>query len=492
MGKRSSILVDLVRLVVPFAVLGLGYVGMQALGEAEKPKPEIQSDTALAVQTAEVREHDGAFDIIVDGAVVPFRQVDIPAEVDGRIVIKNPECRSGRFVTEGMELASIDDRDYKLEVTRLEQQLAQQDAAIAETDVEMQNNLASVALAEEEVRSQQVEIVRYEGLVADGASPETRLEEQRRSERSARIQLQTLQNQGALFAAVRRRLITSRGLNEIELQEAQLNLDRTRITVPEGLNGTIIEDNIELHSYVRAGDVLMRMTDSSKAEVRCSLRVDQLYWLWTQDSARAQANLNPDLIYEAPRTPVSVSFSVAGATYEWDGILDRYEGNGLDPRTRTVPCRVLVENPRGSQRVSFSATSDPIPPPSLVTGMFVEVSVHVKTEVPLVAMPERALRPGNRVWLVRDGKLEVETVEVVQVVNDEVLLREDTSPIKLGDRVVVSPLSAPFPGMPVTENDDETLDPTEHPAETSGPEQTASDDVPAAQAASAAEESTAE
>ncbi len=485
MGKRTPFLVDLLRLVLPFAVLGLGYWGMQALGEAVKPKPETASESELVVETASVRKHNGEFDIVVDGAVVPFRQVDIPAEVDGQIVVKNPECRSGRFVTEGMELITIESEDFELEVTRLEQQIAQQEAAIAETDVEIQNNLASVALAQEEVDSQQAEVVRYEGLVASGASPETRLEEQRRSERSARIQLQTLRNQGALFAAVRLRLLTLRGLHEIELQSAQLDLDRTRITVPEGLNGTIIDDNVELHSYVRAGDVLMRMADSSKAEVRCSMRVEQLYWLWTQDSARAQANLNPDLIYEAPRTPVSVSFSVAGAKYEWDGILDRYEGNGLDPRTRTVPCRVLVENPRGSQRVSVSATSDPIPPPSLVTGMFVSVSVHTQTEIPLLAMPERALRPGNRVWLVRDGKLEVEEVEVVQVVNDEVLLREDTSPIKIGDRVVVSPLSAPFPGMTVAETADETL-------EAGDSDGTSADDFSAAEAAAALEESTPE
>jgi multidrug efflux pump subunit AcrA (membrane-fusion protein) len=372
-------------------------------------------------------------------------------EVDGQIVAKNPECRSGRFVTEGMELVTIEKRDYELEVLRLEQQIAQQDAAIAETDVEIQNNLASIALAEEEVASQQTEVARFEGLVADGAAPETRLEEQRSAERSARIQLQTLENQGALFAAVRHRLVTSRELNVIELQKAQLDLDRTRITVPPGLNGVILEDNVELNSYVRAGDVLIRIIDTSRAEVRCSMRVDQLYWLWTQDAVKVEAQQNPDLIYEAPKTPVTVSFTVAGANYQWAGVLDRYEGGGLDPRSRTVPCRVLVENPRGSRRASVSSTSDSIPPPSLVSGMFVEVSVHTNTEVPLLALPERALRPGNRVWLIRDGKLAVETVEVVQTIEDQVLLREDSSPLKVGDRVVVSPLSAPYPGMEVTE-----------------------------------------
>ncbi len=482
MGKRTPILVDILRLVLPFVVIGLGYWGMQALGEAKNPvRPSGHGEHEAIVKVDLVTAHNGEFDIVVDGGVVPFRQVDIPAEVEGQIVVKNPNCQAGRYVTEGMELFSIDSRDFELEVTRLEQQLAQQDAAIAETEVEIQNNLASVALAEEEVQSQQNEVARYQGLVTEGASAETRLQEQMRTERAARIQLQTLQNQGLLLAAVRYRLETSRGLNEIQLEQAQLKLDRTRITVPAGLNGTIIEDNIELHSYVREGDVLIRITDSSRAEVRCSLQIDQLYWLWTQDSTRAMAYQNPDLIHEAPQTEVTVSFSVAGSTYEWDGVLSRYEGTGLDPRSRTVPCRVLVDNPRGSRRVSTSTVSDPIPPPSLVTGMFVQISVHTKTEVPLVSLPERALRPGNRVWLVRDGQLAVEHVEVVQVVGDEILLREDSSPIRAGDHVVVSPLSSPYPGMPVAEQ-----------LVSADEDEAAIDEIQSAQATLEAEESTAE
>lgn len=465
MAKRSSILLDIVRLVLPLAVIGLGVWGMQLLGTAQQPaQGDADGSSAALVETALVTDHNGEFDIVVDGAVVPYRQVDIPAEVDGQIAEKNPDARAGRFVTGGMELIQIESRDYDLEVARIEQEIIQQDAAIAEARIEIENNLASVALAEEEVASQANEVVRYEGLVASGAAPETRLEEQRQSERQARIQLQTLTNQGALYNAVLHRLQTARQLNEIELERAQLDLERTTIKVPDGLNGIILEDNVELHSYVRAGDVLMRIVDSAHAEVRCSMRVDQLYWLWTQDATRSQALTNPNLIYEAPQTSVSVSFSVAGATYEWDGVLSRYEGSGLDPRSRTVPCRVLVEDPRGSRRVSHSPTSDPIPPPSLVSGMFVQVSVHTQTEVPLIAIPEQSLRPGNRVWLVRDGKLAVEEVEVVQTVDHQVLLRKDTSPLRVGDQVVVSPLSAPYPGMEValqadaSETDNSTAD----------------------------------
>jgi multidrug efflux pump subunit AcrA (membrane-fusion protein) len=169
MANRTPILVDVFRLVLPFAVLGLGFWGMMALGEAEKPPVnENQGRSSTIVETAAIVEHDGEFDIVVDGAVVPYRQVDVSAEVDGRIVAKNPDCRAGRYVTPGMELFTIDTREYELEVSRLEQQLAQQDASIAETEVEIENNDASVALADEEVQSLQAEVARYEGLLANG------------------------------------------------------------------------------------------------------------------------------------------------------------------------------------------------------------------------------------------------------------------------------------------------------------------------------------
>jgi hypothetical protein len=42
--------------------------------------------------------------------------------------------------------------------------------------------------------------------------------------------------------------------------------------------------------------------------------------------------------YALPPTPVTVEFQVAGREkqiYAWEGVLNRYEGSGIDPQSRT-------------------------------------------------------------------------------------------------------------------------------------------------------------
>ncbi|EDL56829.1 hypothetical protein PM8797T_01559 [Gimesia maris DSM 8797] len=59
------------------------------------------------------------------------------------------------------------------------------------------------------------------------------------------------------------------------------------------------------------------------------------------------------------------------------------------------------------------------------------------------------------VWVVRDGKLHSETVRVVDMSGDQLLVEQGASGLKPGDRVVVSPLSTADEGMLVSEGDTE-------------------------------------
>jgi hypothetical protein len=124
----------------------------------------------------------------------------------------------------------------------------------------------------------------------------------------------------------------------------------------------------------------------------------------------------------------------------------------LDEKTRTVPCRVIVEDPRAVQCVgqaeSAAATQGP---PALVRGMYVSVQLHAQPAVGLVGVPERALRPGDVVWLVRDGKLAIQRVQVADTVNERVLLHAAESGVAHGDRVIVSPVAVVRDGMEVRE-----------------------------------------
>ncbi|MBI2480271.1 MAG: hypothetical protein HYV60_17050, partial [Planctomycetia bacterium] len=131
---------------------------------------------------------------------------------------------------------------------------------------------------------------------------------------------------------------------------------------------------------------------------------------------------------------------------------------GLDEATRTVPCRVRVDNPRQVKVVSRRQETRPEArgetslsggPPALVRGMFVTVTFHVDQPSPLLLIPERAVQPGKAVWIVNDGRLEekvsLELIELIQVRDDAGeeqscwLVEASATGLAAGDRVVVPP-----------------------------------------------------
>jgi len=148
-----------------------------------------------------------------------------------------------------------------------------------------------------------------------------------------------------------------------------------------------------------------------------------------------------------------VQYELGGRRYQWQGVLSRFDGIGVDERTRTVPCRVLVANPRDVQILkSGEGTSNVVGPPALVRGMFVTVSVHAKPGTALLEVPQRAVHPGNTVWQVVDGKLSIRKIRVADSTDDLVLVYSDASGLQPGMKLVSSPLTLATEGMAVREH----------------------------------------
>ncbi len=207
-------------------------------------------------------------------------------------------------------------------------------------------------------------------------------------------------------------------------------------------------DHVEAGTYVQPGTTLVTLEDTSAVEVRLNLRMDELNWLWRQQSP-LHVKSHPDPVsgnYQFPETKTTVVYELGGRRFTWNGLLSRFDGVGLDERTRTVPCRVFIENPRavgleGSEGL-VSDSPNITGPPALVRGMFVTVKIHAQPHANLLSLPERAIRPGNEVWIVRDGKLDRCQVQVARVTPLGVLIDADRSDLAAGDLVVTTPMAA--------------------------------------------------
>jgi len=443
------------KILLPVLILAGGIFGFKVLSQ----KPEVQAQESLEkpdplVEWVAVQPHDSGLDIETDGVVVPHREIMLSAEVSGKIVKKTDDCEAGKYVEAGTLLYEIDPRDYQLEARRLAKELAQADANLRENEVEIKNAETMVVLAEEDLTLQRKDLQRVINLSQRKVVTESNIDEARREELASRNALQTQKNLLQLQKTRRDRLMSARDLVATQLEKAQLELERTKIVAPSA--GVIIEDYLEQDDHVQSGENLVRINDSSTAEVKCGLKMEELFWVWNQTGDRYGNSeaLSVQQNYEMPETPVTVIYELMGLYFRWEGVLSRYEGTGLDIATRTIPCRVLVKDPRGL-RITDAEGRPAIynGPRAMVTGMYVTVRLHAKPTARLLSLPENAIRPGNKVWVVRDGVLSIETIRPAETLDGRVVLSASGSKIEAGDHIVTSPLAVAHQGMKVREQE---------------------------------------
>ena len=413
------------------------------------PAPRANDSAPSRPATVAAEAYRGGIVIEVDGTVVPFREVAISAEVSGRVTKKSKVCRAGNFVAQGTELLSIDPQDYDLVIDRLTKELAQADVSIEENKLEIASAEALIRLAQEDLLLQRRELQRILNLARTKIVTESDTDQARRGELASRNTLQTLASQYRIAHKRQQRIEQAKELVLSNLKKAELDRSRADVTAP--FDGVIVTDSVERDSYVQKGTPLVTIEDTSSVEVKCHLRMDELFWLWHPSGKSDSANkgaVGPQLSdiemlsneYQIPKTPATVIFQMAGREYHWKGRLSRFDGIGLDQRTRTVPCRVLVENPRSAEVfVRQGVKSVDRESPALVRGMFVTIRLDAKPQIALVRIPKSALRPGNLVFVLQGKTKQPRSVRVADLQDEWAILDAEASGLKVGDEVVAGP-----------------------------------------------------
>lgn len=398
-------IVKVSRIVIPVIILVTCTVGfLLMLAKPDEERRPLDENRPTVVEVSRVELHHGTVNIRVDGYVVPFREIDLSAEVAGRITEKADGARAGRFVTAGAMLYQIDKRDYALEVGRLKKQLEQAVVSIEELEDEIEGAERLVALAQRQFDLATAELARLEDLHERGVSTDSERDKARRDAITAENALATIENQHRLLVTRRSRLKHAQEFLSLQVEKAQHDLDRTTIVSP--VDGVIVRDSVEKDDYVNVGTPLATVEDTSAVEVKCNLQMDELYWIWDQEGASAGevVDVDPGEGYQLPPTPAKVRYRLREQDYLWKAELSRIDGVGLDERTRTVPCRVVVANPREVYTVGEDGRERPAEggPPALVRGMYVDVEIAVTPKSRLFQVPESALRPGQKhhvIWV---------------------------------------------------------------------------------------------
>jgi len=437
---------SLLQAIGPLLIVAAGAAAF-ALLSSLRARPDTNPPAAKPppVRTLVLGAPQQKFEIEVPGQVVPRREVTLAAEVAGRIVTRPEAVRAGRHVARDTLLLQLDPGDYELAIQTAQLQIRAVDLEIERLNTETAGIVALVALGTEDLKLAGEELERIELLLEEKTATRSDRDRAKRSELAAGSQLRTLKNQHDLLPIRRRQLLSKRDRLATELKQAQRNLQRTRIRAP--FDGLLTLATAEVGDFVQTGDVMLKIEETAAVEIECRLRADDLHWLRESSTSR-DTKKNSASLYEVPEVNATVTYRESDRVHRWSGRLTRFEGLGVDPRTRTVPCRIVVPRAQNAPETDKATV--------LMRGMYVTVSLPASPRTQMIAIPAEAVRPNRQAWSVINNRLVIHQLDIARVLSDRVLVLSASTMLGPGDRVVVSPLKIAYDGMPVRERAAET------------------------------------
>jgi RND family efflux transporter MFP subunit len=407
------------------AILFVGIMGMKAMIAMRKPPPKQPlPPEVLKVQAMTVSVGSHTVSISANGTVTAKNQIKIIPEVTGKVLFAHPEFRDGGVIRKGEVLYRIDPADLQKQKNN---SLANTSALHVEIDYlrdrkrtlnnELDQALKTLAIAEEEA-------ARRERLFARGAAAEAEVNQSRLSVQSSRERIEAYRSNIALIDPSIDKIKAQLDVVDAGLGAVNLHLGRTEYKAP--FDGVIVSGALEPGQFVAAGQPLAVLQDISVYEIPVPLPLSDWKALAPNRTAKS-------LSYDP--MPVRVNWEDTDKTqHSCTGDVVRM-GSQLDPRNRMVD--LVVE-------VSPDARHECDMP--LMAGMFTDVEFTGQNLDGVAPIPRRALREGNKVYVVEDGRFAVRDVVPWRSIGEEVFIEQG---LRTGDVVITSVVEEVIPGIKV-------------------------------------------
>ncbi|MCX7545620.1 efflux RND transporter periplasmic adaptor subunit [Marinicella gelatinilytica] len=377
----------LTKIMLPIGVLVVSYVGLKLM-VAGKPEPEKKESTerTVSLYVTQAQQIKRTIDVETQGEVRPKNEIPLTSRVSGHVISISEDFDEGAAIDADTVLVKIDDTDYKVAVIRAE-------ARVAEAQVALERELANEKMKKDT----------WDQKKGDSKPSPFALNKP-----------QVLEAEAKLRAA------------KADLQEAQLNVQRTEIKVP--FKGRVVSRDIGLGQYVAAGTLLGRVFSVDTAQVRLPLTDLQLATLKIPLGFEADAE-------SAPK--VTFTTEIGRTTHQWQGRIVRTNA-AVDQNTRLTYAIAEVQDPYGE------AADNGAP---FAVGMFVIAHITGSEETEAWVLPRDALRQDDSIYVVDgDNNLRIRQVEVYATTADEVMLKKG---IHGDEQVVTSTVNNVYDGMKV-------------------------------------------
>ena len=385
-------------------------------------KPPVEQIPLVQAEPLEIRS--GNLMVTGAGTVRAREELTLAAEVAGKLVYVNPALREGQLIARGATLFRIDTSNYRNAVQTAQADVASQGVAVMQ--------------AREEVALAKAELARFQQRGTGGGNAFASIDssdyaaqilppDELARKKETGVQ-QPDRNTISNGLATREPQLKSAqaGLRraQAQLADARTALERTVVQAP--FSGVVKTEQIALGSFVQPGQSLGSIVGTADYEAVIPL-------------SEKEAALIPGLFRAGAgnRIEASVYSDYGGTRYRWSAHVDRVN-RLLNPQTRTIDIFLRIPDPlRGGspaaeQNISGkTATASSAPP--LFVGSFVEAEITGRALEEYAILPLAALKAGNNIWLVRDGKLHIVAVDILQRTDKTALI----STAGLGEKPIV-------------------------------------------------------
>jgi RND family efflux transporter MFP subunit len=213
-----------------------------------------------------------------------------------------------------------------------------------------------------------------------------------------------------------------------DVEKVDLVLEKSRILVP--FTGFVLSRLVEQGDYVNPGQILGSVYRAGALDVDVRIPLGELRWIQPLFD-RGQL----------PEARVTMANAAPHDSRVWPARVARIMAE-IDDQTRTLPMTLEILPDKGPE----SGNPDN-PLMTLKPGAFVRCRIVGKRFDDVYVLPRHLLHTGDRVYVVKDGRLEIRQVSVLRKFNDQVCVDSGLSP---GDCIVSSPLPGAYDGMAVT------------------------------------------
>ncbi len=374
----------LIKPLIIIIALGVGvFTFWHLLGSKKRPRPAPAapmqvSATVITPQKASYEPH-----IEVMGEVKAKLAVKVIPEVGGKITYLSPKLFVGGHFKEDELILSLDKRDYQIN-------LRQQEAAVAQAKVALEEQKALAAAASNELK-----LLDKRGVgVSDSGK---RLASRKAYVESAKAQLDS-------------------AMSKLEL--AKLQLKRTEVRAP--FAAVVKSIYVDKGQVVSGGSTLLELVGDEEVYVVASIMLNQLKYISIPQNGEPSGSI------------VEVNSQTTGLNNTMRG---RVKSTYPDLKEKSQLAQLLITVPqKGADK--------------LLIGTVVNCTIIGNKVEDIVRIPRLSLRENNIIWVVdAAGKLAERPVN--PLFNDKDYYYLNAEGLDLSERIITSRLALPVPGMPV-------------------------------------------